>query len=130
MMKKIIHPLENFEVKVCRVKWHMGFNIWVFTLFFPHASLQLNREHLKYCRNVHTVMTNHSQDTDMQTSLIFPRLNGIFLATQWVSLNISGVQGFGFYKRSKMSTSLLTDIKFTLSKYLRQKWIYSCLQKE
>ena len=81
-MKKIIHPLENFEVKVCRIKWQMGCNIRAFTLFFPHALLQSNHEHLKYCRNVHTVMTSHSQDKDMQASLVFPCLNGVFLATQ------------------------------------------------
>ena len=71
MMKKIIHPLEKFELKVYRIKWQMGFNILAFTLFFLHASLQSNREHLKYCTNVHTAMTSHSQDTDMQTSLQF-----------------------------------------------------------
>ena len=69
MMKKIIHPLEKFELKVCRFKWQMGFNILEFTLFFLHASLQSNREH--YCGNVHTAMTSHSQDTNMQTSLQF-----------------------------------------------------------
>ena len=68
-MKKIIHPLEKFELKVYRFKWQMGFNILAFTLFFLHASLQSNREH--YCRNVHTAVTSHSQDTDMQTSLQF-----------------------------------------------------------
>lgn len=45
-MKKIIHPLEKFKVKVCRIKWQMEFNIQAFTLFFLHASLQLNSEHL------------------------------------------------------------------------------------
>ena len=69
MMKKIIHPLEKFELKVYRFRWQMGFNILEFTLFFLHASLQSNREH--YCGNVHTAMTSHSQDMDMQTSLQF-----------------------------------------------------------
>lgn len=78
-MKKIIHPLENFEVKVCRIKWQMGCNVRAFTLFFPHVLLQSNHEH---CRNVHTVMTSLSQDKDMQASLVFPRLNDVFLATQ------------------------------------------------
>ena len=43
-MKKIIHPLEKFELKVYRFKWQMGFNILAFTLFFfmRHYSQTVN----------------------------------------------------------------------------------------